>query len=118
MNSDKSKVFWEVEEDTIQPQVEDVPTKQESSKVHQPITQVKHIQTAAVTLEHTREQWLAYDNLADIASLLTDCCDADTLNDIRICMPPFALKAAAKLLPRAKLIQIKEWVMQLNARPA
>ena len=64
---------------------------------------------------NTREEWLQAENLADIASLLTDCDNAEMLNDIRIYMPPFALKAACKLLPKLKLVEIKQWVLQLNS---
>lgn len=66
-------------------------------------------------VEHTTEEWLTPKNLADTASLLSACDNPEMLADVRAAVPPYALKAACKLLPKLRLIQIKQWVLQLNS---
>jgi hypothetical protein len=55
-------------------------------------------------VEHTTEEWLTPENLADTASLLESC---ETVE---------MLAAASKLLPKPKVVEIKQWVLQSNQR--
>lgn len=66
-------------------------------------------------VDHTTEDWLKPENLADTANLLEACENADMLADVRAAVPSYALKEACKLLPKFRLIQIKQWVLQLNS---
>jgi hypothetical protein len=65
-------------------------------------------------VEHTTDEWLTDENLADTANLLEDCENTGMLEDIRACFPTRALKAASRLLPESKRTQIKQWVLELN----
>lgn len=66
-------------------------------------------------VECTTEEWLEPENLADTAALLSACDDAQMLADVRAVVPDYALKEACKLLPKLRLIQLKQWVLQLNS---
>ena len=63
-------------------------------------------------VEHTTEEWLEPENLADTAALLSACNNPEMLVDVRAAVPAYALKAASKLLPKSKVVQIKQWVLQ------
>lgn len=51
-------------------------------------------------VEHTTEEWLTSENLADTVVLLEACDDAQMLADVWAAVPSYALKAASKLLPK------------------
>jgi hypothetical protein len=62
---------------------------------------------------HSSDPWLEPGNLADMAQSL-DICDRDTLADLRLCWPGYAMNLACKLLSADKHAQIKRWVLELN----
>ncbi|WP_144238106.1 plasmid replication protein, CyRepA1 family [[Scytonema hofmanni] UTEX B 1581] len=95
MQSDKSKVSWSVEEVAIAIQPE------ESAHNH--------------VVDHTTEEWLQPENLTETANWLGACENAEMLGTVRAAVPAYALKEACKLLPKFKLIQIKQWVLHLNS---
>ncbi|MGI2908609.1 hypothetical protein, partial [Tolypothrix sp. VBCCA 56010] len=93
MQSDKSKVSWDVEEVAIHPE----------ESTENPV------------VEHTTEEWLQPENLAETANWLRDCENAEMLGAVRSAVPSYVLKEACKLLPNLKLVQIKQWVLYLNS---
>ncbi|MBW4608325.1 MAG: hypothetical protein KME22_14195 [Hassallia sp. WJT32-NPBG1] len=64
---------------------------------------------------HTTEEWLSAENLANTANWLEACESVEMLADIRAALPSHALKEACKLLPKFRLIQLKQWVLELNS---
>jgi phage/plasmid-associated DNA primase len=60
------------------------------------------------------DPWLERENLVGMAQSLDSCSDRDTLADLRLCWPPYAMNAACKLLSAEKHAQIKQWVLELN----
>jgi hypothetical protein len=60
------------------------------------------------------DPWLEPGSLADMAQSLNSCPDRDTLADLRLCWPGYAMNAACKLLSTEKHAQIKQWVLELN----
>lgn len=62
------------------------------------------------------ELWMTEENLQGMASALAECDDAQTLAALRQCWSPVAMNAACKLLSQAKHEQIRQWVIELNAR--
>jgi hypothetical protein len=65
-------------------------------------------------VDYTTDEWLTDDNLVYIAETLEACESVEMLADLRKSYPPYALKSASKRLDKSKLVQIKEWVSQLN----
>jgi hypothetical protein len=62
--------------------------------------------------------WLEQKNLESMARDLDSCPDRDTLADLRLCWPGYAMNAACKLLSAEKHAQIKQWVLELNRADA
>lgn len=60
------------------------------------------------------EQWLAEENILNIAHDLEICDSKEVLGELRKLYPKEALIEAAKLLPDAKRSVIKTWVAELN----
>lgn len=66
------------------------------------------------TVSDISEEWLAKENIQDTALILESCDSAEMLQDVRISIPAFVLKSAAKLLPLDKQKLLKNWVIELN----
>jgi hypothetical protein len=60
--------------------------------------------------------WFAPENLQGMALSLCKCEDAEALALAREFWPPEPMNAACKLLPPEKHAQIKQWVIELNAK--
>jgi phage/plasmid-associated DNA primase len=60
------------------------------------------------------DPWLERGNLESMAQSLDGCLDRDTLADLRLCWPGYAMNAACKLLSAEKHFQITQWVLELN----
>lgn len=61
------------------------------------------------------DPWMSEENLDAIASALTDCPDQETLAVLRECWPGYAMNSACKRLSPEKHVQVKQWVLALNA---
>ena len=72
--------------------------------------------TSAVEMSETvsTQEWLTDENIQDTALILESCDSAEMLQDVRISIPAFVLKSAAKLLPVDKQKLVKNWVIELN----
>lgn len=64
--------------------------------------------------QKSNDPWLEQENLEGMARDLDSCPDRDTLAELRLCWPPYAMNAACKLLSLSKHAQIKQWVLELN----
>lgn len=60
------------------------------------------------------DEWLAPENLQDMAKMLSDC-DFDLLAELRQIWPAHALVAACKFLNTDKKKQIRAWVVEQNS---
>jgi hypothetical protein len=61
------------------------------------------------------DPWMEEEHLRSMAQDLENyCSDRETLADLRLCWPPYAMNAACKLLSAEKFAQIKQWVVELN----
>ena len=86
MDSDKSKVSW-IPQDVVSDESTTPPISMEQ-------------------MPNGVDEWLTFENLTNTENLLEACA----------CVPSHALKAASRLLPKSKLTQIKQWVLELNER--
>ncbi len=64
------------------------------------------------------DPWMTEENLAAIASALSNCPDKETLGLLRECWSGRAMNAACKRLSVEKHTQIKQWVIELNNKDA
>jgi hypothetical protein len=61
------------------------------------------------------QEWLSPPSLAYIAEYLQFCENPEMLSELRVVVPPEALREAAKRLSQRKRNEIKEWVLSLNS---
>lgn len=134
MDSDKSKVCWDQEPVTVVatetvPQGNDMPVEPVTETVAEvmrsqtvdPVTTVEvtvepafvqeqHPQAEPVVMVEATEQ-----TIRDVALLLEDFCDSETLAFYRQNYSPEILKAACKLVSPEARKRVKQWVSEQNA---